>query len=135
LKGRGRMKKKVVEKESKTNDKVVKKAKTNKPIKKIKIENVVDEFNEVKETKTVKNKRIISKDYLALLAGDVVLMILVFILNEPDVNTVGVAILSTQLCGYLLSVYLNDNEKLNYLFISLLPMFLTLYLVFALLFR
>ena len=129
------MKKKVVEKESKTNDKVVKKAKTNKPIKKIKIENVVDEFNEVKETKTVKNKRIISKDYLALLAGDVVLMILVFILNEPDVNTVGVAILSTQLCGYLLSVYLNDNEKLNYLFISLLPMFLTLYLVFALLFR
>jgi len=99
--------------------------------------------NKIVEDKVVENKIVskrektkkISSEYLALLCGDIVLLILVCILNEPDVNTIGVAIMCTQLFGYLFNVYLNDRTKLTYLFISFMPIFISLYLIIALFVR
>ena len=70
-----------------------------------------------------------SWDYVAVIAGDAVLLLMAAILKDPDVNSVGVAILSGQLFGYLLSVYLADRKKQHYLFISFLPLLLALCLI------
>jgi hypothetical protein len=125
--------KRMVEEKAVSEKKVVrKKAPVNKVEEKKVVEDKIVE-NKVVEKKT--KSKAPNKDYFALLCGDVVLLVLVSILNEPDVNTVGVALMCAQLFGYLFNVYLGNREKLSYLFLSFMPAFISLYLIVALLVR
>lgn len=70
-----------------------------------------------------------NRDYFALVCGDIILLVFAVGINNSDFNLAGIAILSAQLFGYLVSVYMNDRKKLIYLFLSLLPFLISLYLI------